>query len=83
MATDAAKNENSVLFTKPDQEEFVALRDAVQSAIKSSQQAPAAAATSAATVSVADELLKLAQLRDSGILSDSEFEAQKSRLLQS
>ena len=33
------------------------------------------------TASVADELQKLASLRDSGALSDEEFEAQKSRLL--
>jgi hypothetical protein len=32
-------------------------------------------------VSVADELLKLAQLRDSGILTDEEFAAQKARVL--
>ncbi|WP_327141145.1 SHOCT domain-containing protein [Nocardia sp. NBC_01327] len=31
--------------------------------------------------SVADELLKLAQLRDTGILTADEFEAQKSKLL--
>jgi len=37
-----------------------------------------AAGTSAST---ADELSKLAQLRDSGVLSDSEFAAQKAKLL--
>ena len=31
--------------------------------------------------SVADELTKLAQLRDSGVLTDEEFETQKERLL--
>ncbi|WP_405167831.1 SHOCT domain-containing protein [Nocardia sp. NBC_01499] len=31
--------------------------------------------------SVADELIKLAQLRDSGVLTLDEFEAQKSKLL--
>jgi Short C-terminal domain len=40
--------------------------------------------TSAATTqsSVADELLKLAQLRDSGVLSPEEFEEQKARAMQ-
>jgi hypothetical protein len=33
--------------------------------------------------SVADELTKLVQLRDSGVLTDTEFETQKSRLLAS
>jgi hypothetical protein len=32
-------------------------------------------------VSVADEVLKLASLRDSGLLTDDQFEAQKARLL--
>ena len=33
------------------------------------------------TISVTDELTKLAKLRDAGVLSDSEFETQKARLL--
>lgn len=35
-----------------------------------------------ASGSVADELVKLAQLRDAGVLSADEFEAQKSKLLE-
>jgi hypothetical protein len=38
--------------------------------------APAPAATS-----TADELKKLAELRDAGVLSDAEFDAQKAKLL--
>lgn len=38
--------------------------------------------TSSGTVSVADELAKLAQLKDAGVLTDEEFEAQKKRLLE-
>lgn len=34
-----------------------------------------------AAVSTTDELLKLAQLRDSGVLTQDEFEAQKAKLL--
>jgi hypothetical protein len=34
-----------------------------------------------APASVADELMKLAQLRDKGLLKEAEFEAQKARLL--
>jgi len=34
-----------------------------------------------ATVSVADELAKLAKLRDSGVLTDEEFASQKAKLL--
>ena len=35
----------------------------------------------AGTTSVADELAKLAELRDAGTISDAEFEAQKAKLL--
>lgn len=42
---------------------------------------PAAAAPAAAPVDVADQLKKLAELRDQGVLSDEEFAAQKAKLL--
>ena len=42
---------------------------------------PAPAAKPRATVSTADELAKLAQLRASGVLTPAEFEAQKAKLL--
>ena len=42
----------------------------------------ATADTPAPPASLADELAKLAKLRDDGILSEAEFEAQKKRLLQ-
>ncbi|MFJ5259101.1 DUF4429 domain-containing protein [Streptomyces sp. NPDC088387] len=74
----AAKDENSVVFTKKQQPEFEQLRAAIEQAIAAGHapQAPAAAAPS-----LADELTKLAALRDQGILSPAEFEAQKARLL--
>ncbi len=43
--------------------------------------APTAAAGVGGSISIADELLKLAQLRDAGILTDEEFEARKTKLL--
>jgi hypothetical protein len=42
---------------------------------------PAGAAAPVASVSVADELVKLAQLRDAGVLDAEEFAAQKAKLL--
>ena len=42
---------------------------------------PAAPPAPAAPMSVADELAKLDRLRDQGVISDQEFEAQKARLL--
>lgn len=71
----AAKDENSVVFTKKQQPQFEALRAALEQAI-ASQHAPAAPAPS-----VADELAKLAELHQQGVLSDQEFAAQKARLL--
>ncbi|RYH28923.1 MAG: SHOCT domain-containing protein [Alcaligenaceae bacterium] len=40
-----------------------------------------ASATPAASSSLADELLKLASLRDAGVLTAAEFDAQKAKLL--
>jgi hypothetical protein len=45
------------------------------------EQAEAIAQTVTPQVSVADELAKLAQLKEAGVLTDEEFAAQKARLL--
>jgi len=37
---------------------------------------------SVASVSTADELIKLADLKEKGVITDAEFEAQKAKLLQ-
>ena len=42
---------------------------------------PAAPATGGGGVDVADQLQKLADLRDQGVLTDEEFEAQKAKIL--
>ena len=53
---------------------------APQPAAAAASPAPAAAA-SAGQPQVADELAKLADLRDRGVISDAEFQAQKAKLL--
>jgi hypothetical protein len=78
QTTDAARDENSVVFTKKQQPEFEKLRAALDAAI-AAQHGPQPAAT--APSSLADELGKLAQLREQGILTDAEFEGQKAKLL--
>lgn len=75
---DAAKDENSVVFTKRQQPSFEALRQAVDAAI-SAQHAPARPAVAAP--SVADEIGKLAALTQSGSITQEEFEQAKARLL--
>lgn len=75
QTVDAAKDENSVVFSKGHQGEFEALRSAIEAVIAGGPQpAPSQG-------SVAEELAKLAQLRDSGALDDVEFTAAKARLL--
>jgi hypothetical protein len=78
QTVDAASDENSVVFTKKQQPAFEQVRDAVEAAI-GARHAPAPEAASPA--SVADELGKLAALRDQGVLTAEEFEAAKRRLL--
>ncbi|MDT0608826.1 DUF4429 domain-containing protein [Streptomyces lancefieldiae] len=78
----AVNDENSVLFTTRQKTAFEELRKAVESAI-ATQHVPAAPPMPFAPppASVADELTKLAALRDQGALTEDEFQQQKQRLL--
>lgn len=67
------QDENAILFDRPENEAFAALRELI-SAYKDSSP-------SGDSASVADELLKLASLKESGLLNDEEFAAAKARLL--
>jgi hypothetical protein len=78
QSQDATTDENSVTFTKGRQGDFERVREAVQAAITNRH---AAAPAPQQTSSVADELAKLVQLRDAGVLSSDEYEVQKARLL--
>lgn len=79
---DAVHDENSVIVTKGQFEQFRPLIEAIESAIAQHQNSPIANQPSESTASVADELKKLVGLRDSGALNEAEFEALKSRLIQ-
>ncbi|MFD5034685.1 SHOCT domain-containing protein [Streptomyces sp. NPDC058405] len=79
QTSSAGKDENSVVFDKKRQPEFEALRSDVEAAIVQ-HHAPKPSGAPAAE-SLADELTKLAALRDRGVLSPQEFEQQKARLL--
>lgn len=78
QTTSAVQDENSVVFTKKQMSEFEKLRAAIDAGI-AAHHAPQAPTQSSG--SVADELAKLAALRDQGLLSPAEFEQQKARLL--
>lgn len=60
---------------------FSIIIDIVDKNVAMQKLASVSSLPSSASVSVADELTKLAKLKDSGILSDEEFRAQKSKLL--
>lgn len=73
---DATKDENSVMFTSAQVKSFEAIRDFIEERLGGGQ-----APQQAATPDLADQLTKLANLRDQGILTDDEFQAQKAKLL--
>ena len=90
----AKGDENTVTFYRQHAKDFEQLRDAVQAAI-AGMHAPQASPASyppppnyaapppppQPSGSVADELMKLAGLRDAGVLTDAEFAEQKAKLL--
>src|SRR3954452_4241828 len=76
--SDAVKDENSVLFDKKSLTEFEALREYVERRIA---EAHAPALAPAGELDVAEQIRKLASLRDEGLLSSEEFEAKKADLL--
>ena len=80
--TNAVKDENSVVFRKDVEGDFAAVRNAVEASISDRESSPAPAPAPAASSSLADELKKFAELRDSGVLSEAEFEEQKAKLLE-
>ena len=75
-AIEAATDENAVLLKRVTLKDFQAVHDYLVARIG---RAPAS--TSPSSSSVADELSKLAALRDQGILNDEEFAAQKRAVL--
>lgn len=73
-------DENTVMFNNVGEPDFEKIRDFVEKRIVELKQRPAAVAV-VQEIDVADQLLKLSQLRDQGILTHEEFEAQKAKVL--
>lgn len=67
------QDENALQFEKEFNAEFCALREFVERQM--------AAVSASPVTSTADELMKLAALRDQGILTEEEFALQKTKLL--
>lgn len=77
-AFDAVKDENSIMIGDGKQyTAFVEAKRLIQLYIEESSR-PATVSTN---VSAADEIIKLADLKSKGIISDEEFEAQKRKIL--
>lgn len=73
---DAVRDENSVMFGKGAEPDFLKAKELIEQYRAASRQPSASPAHS-----VADELEKLLALREKGVLTDDEFTAQKNRLL--
>ena len=67
------QDENALQFEREFNAEFSALREFVERQMAAISASPA--------TSTADELMKLAALRDQGILTEEEFASQKTKLL--
>lgn len=76
----ARQDENSVTFTKSQQADFEAVRALIESTI-ARRGSGQTIVQQAAPLDLADQLTKLAALREQGILTDEEFNAQKAKLL--
>jgi len=76
---DAHKDENTVVFTKNEMEDFLKIKNAIQEDL--AKRGAPSETTQTQSFSKADELLKLKQLFDDGILSEAEFNAEKSKIL--
>lgn len=81
QSKDAMHDENSVTFHVKQQPAFEEIRSAIDAAVAARHAPQPQQHAAPAPVSLADELGKLAALRDQGVLSPAEFEAQKTRLL--
>lgn len=74
---DATTDENTVLFTKDASPDFHRLRDLVEQRTGGAR----AGSVSSQSGNIAEELTRLADLRDRGVLSEEEFAQQKALLL--
>lgn len=78
-AFNAAQDENSVMLKASSNELGKDIKDYIENIIMTSVKPQAT--TNVQQVSVADEIIKLKELLDSGILTQEEFNAKKKQLL--
>lgn len=76
----AVSDENTFMFAeKKNNAQAIQIKEYIEGKVKQLHSPRATQSKSAASLS--DELQKLASLRDSGVLSDQEFQSAKSRLI--
>jgi hypothetical protein len=78
---DATTDENTILFTKEASSEFHRLRDIVEERAAAARGGHASSHLPSSPSNVSEELSRLADLRDRGVLTDAEFAEQKAHLL--
>ncbi len=78
QTVDAAKDENAVIVAKSQTDEFLALKTAIEDAL-GQHHAPNTAPAS--TTDPAEQLKKLADLHQSGLLTDEEFATKRAALI--
>lgn len=82
IVPDGRDNPNAILLSKGNTAEMSALRDAVEAAIAVRHSAaPTPTVPNQAATSIPEQIKQLADLRDSGILTEDEFQAAKADLL--
>lgn len=74
---DAVKDENTIMITKKQYDDFVKCKELIEQYIDALEDG----GSNSSNVSVADELKKLAELKDAGILTEDEFTSKKKQLL--
>lgn len=77
---DAAGDENSVIFTKNQEDDFLKLRDAVEKAMIE-RSGPQVIVSAPAGPSKLEQLKQLGELRDAGVLTAEEFEVEKGKVM--
>lgn len=77
---DATTDENTVLFTKEASRDFHRLRDIVEERAATGRMG-GSASTIVPNANISEELTRLADLRDRGVLTEEEFAHQKASLL--
>jgi hypothetical protein len=75
---DAVDDENSVLFTQGETDEFLQLRDEIE---RLQQQSKSSDGTTVTEADPTEQLKNIKELHEAGVLSDEEFEDKKENLL--